>query len=229
MSFKAVVTGYSNPGVTAGGMQFNYCFVDLSTQQVAFQNQDFLYFGTDIVNFTPDECINLIQANIIAYGAANGYPVTAADFQWIEPNQFTKTEVASIKAGVVARSFNNAASTSFVTVAAAANGSRISTTRDAIVNYSFTLTSTASLAGAQTGYIVLEICPTNSATAGDWIEIGRTPNGASVALAIALTAVSIGGGQVGGVIPSGYYSRRRFVTVSGTPTCVGNSAQEVLI
>jgi len=126
-------------------------------------------------------------------------------------------------------SVNNSPSPTIQTVAAAANGNQISSTRVAVVNYSVTLVSTATISGAQSGYVVLEICPTNSTTAGDWIEIGRTPNGQAVSLAVVLQSVSTGGGQVGGYVPAGYFRRLRSVNVSGTPSYNYNSGQEILL
>lgn len=131
--------------------------------------------------------------------------------------------------GLRARSFNNTASHSIVTTAAAANGFQLSTTRDATVNYSVTIISTATIAGSATGYVALEIASTNSTTAGDWVEIGRTPNGQAVSLAVVLQSVSTGGGQVGGMVPAGYYARLRSVNTAGTPSYSYNSGQEVLL
>ncbi len=140
----------------------------------------------------------------------------------------------SIVSGVItntyspaALSFNNSPSLTIQTVAAAANGTQISSTRNANVWYSVTLVSTATIAGSASGYVVLEICPTNSSTAGAWIEIGRVPNGQAVSLAVTLQSVSTGGGQLGGIVPAGYYRRLRSVNVSGTPTYTYNSGQEV--
>lgn len=126
------------------------------------------------------------------------------------------------------RSFNNTPSRSIVT-GTGATGFQVSSTRDSSVNYSATIVSTATIAGAATGYIALEISPTNSATAGDWVEIGRTPNGQAVSLAVVLQSVSTGGGQVGGIIPAGYYAKLRSVNTAGTPTYTYNSGQEVLL
>lgn len=129
----------------------------------------------------------------------------------------------------VARSFNNTASRSLVSVAAAANGFQPSATRDAIVNYSVTISTTVSLSGNATGYVALEVCSTNSATAANWIEIGRSASGQSGTLVVGLTLTQTGGGQLGGVVPAGYYTRLRTVNTSGTPTYVYNSGQEVLL
>lgn len=128
------------------------------------------------------------------------------------------------------RSFNNTPSHSIVTVAAAANGFQLSSTRDAEVNYSVRIVCTVQI-GVITnveGYVVLEIAPTNSTTAGDWVEIGRSANGQNIGLAIALSSTQTSGGQIGGTVPAGYYTRLRSVNVAGTPTYAYMSGQEVL-
>lgn len=123
--------------------------------------------------------------------------------------------------------FNNTPSLTIQTVAAAANGNQLSATKNVTVSYSVTIVSTATIAGSQTGYVVLEIAATNSTTAADWTEIGRVPNGQAVSLAVVLQSVSTGGGSIHGVIPAGYYRRLRSVNVAGTPTFTYNSGQEV--
>lgn len=125
------------------------------------------------------------------------------------------------------RTFNNSPSHSIQTVAAAANGFQISATQDANVTYSTTIVTTATIGGTSSGYIVLEICPTNSATAGNWIEIGRLTNAQSISLALALQSVQTAGTPIFGMVPGGYYARLRSVNVSGTPTYTYNSGQEV--
>lgn len=118
---------------------------------------------------------------------------------------------------------------SIVTTAAAANGWQLSTTKDAQVEYSVTLVSTATIAGNSSGYVLLEIASTNSTNANEWGEIGRISNGQAVSLAITLQSVSTGGGQITGYIPAGYYVRLRSVNTAGTPTYTYNSGQEVLL
>ena len=131
------------------------------------------------------------------------------------------------------RVFNNSPAVSIVTTAAAANGTRLSTTRDISVNYSFTIIANASglLAGASSAYIVLEICATNSAVASDWIEIGRIGNGQTFTSLLTLQSSQPIGGSFGGKIQTGWYHRKRFVTVSGAgaqlPTIAYNGGQEV--
>lgn len=127
------------------------------------------------------------------------------------------------------RNFNNSPSVTIQTVAAAANGTTLDAGYDVDIRYSFTLVSTGSLSGAQTGYLVLEICSNNSSNAGDWIEISRTPNGSAVSLAIALSSTNTGGGQVSGILPTGWFYRVRSVITAGNPTFNYNSGQEVTL
>jgi hypothetical protein len=130
---------------------------------------------------------------------------------------------------VAALSFNNAPARSIVATAAAANGFQVSSTRNASVSYSSTISTTATIGGAASGYLLLEICATNSATAGDWTAISRSTNGQTVTLAIALQSVQVTGGCVHGIVPAGYYARIRSVNVSGTPSYTANEQQEVLL
>lgn len=148
---------------------------------------------------------------------------TGISITGIYPNQ-TITNTSPFIPWVV----TNNVSRSIVNVAAAANGFQISSSRNSEVRYSITISSTVSLSGSGTGYVVLEISPTNSSTASDWIEIGRVSSGQSGTLVIGLVLNQIGGGQICGTIPSGYYVRLRSVTIGGTPTYTYNSGQEVL-
>lgn len=118
---------------------------------------------------------------------------------------------------------------SIVTTAAAANGFQVSSTRDSEVRYSLTIVSTATISANASGYVALEMAPTNSISASDWIELGRVVNGQAVALALTLASTATGGGQVTGYIPAGYYVRLRSVNSSGTPTYTYNSGEETLL
>jgi len=129
--------------------------------------------------------------------------------------------------GLRARSFTNNASRSLTTSTGAA-GFQVSSTRDAAVNYNVTSSTTATIGGASSITVVLEIAPTNSATAGDWVEISRFSNGQTITLAIALQSVQTGAGNLGGIIPAGYYAKLRTIT-SGTASATYNTGQEVLL
>lgn len=133
--------------------------------------------------------------------------------------------------GLRALSFTNNASHSIVTVAAAANGFQLSSTRNTSVNYSVTVTTAVQIGVATniSGYVVLEIAATNSSTAGDWQEIGRFGGGQNISLALALASTQTASGQISGNVPAGYYARLRSVNANGTPTYAYNSGQEILL
>lgn len=128
-----------------------------------------------------------------------------------------------------ARSFNNAPSHAFVTVAAAANGFQLSASRDAQVTYSVQITTTATISSASNGMVVLEICATNSATAANWLTVASASNGQTISLAVVLQSVNIQTSSLNAVIPTGYYARLRTVNTSGTPAFSLISGQEVLL
>lgn len=121
-----------------------------------------------------------------------------------------------------------ATTTRSIVTGTGATGFQISSSRDAEVRYSTTIVTTSSIAGSQNGTVVLEIAPTNSATATDWSEIGRCTNGTSYTLAIAIQGVSTQACQITGYVPTGYFAKIRSINNSGTPTFTYNSGQEVL-
>ena len=127
-----------------------------------------------------------------------------------------------------ARVFSTVSAKTIQTVAAAANGVQLSATRDARVSYSVTTTTTSTIGGASSGYIVLEICPTNSATPASWVEVSRVSNEQTITLAVVLQSVQTSGGPLTATVPAGYYSRIRSVTSSGTVSFTFRSGQEVL-
>lgn len=141
-----------------------------------------------------------------------------------DPGRFVRTSTT----GPIARSFNNAPGRT-LTTGTGATGFRPSTVRDCHVSYSVQIDTSVSLSGNSTGYAVLEICPTNSATAGDWIEIARIASGQSGTLVIGLVLNQVGGGCLSGIIPIGYYAKIRTVNTAGTPTYTVRGQQEVLI
>lgn len=123
--------------------------------------------------------------------------------------------------------FNNAPSHAIQTVAASGNGWQISSGRDSQISYSVLINVTASISSGQSGYVVLEICPTNSSTAANWLEVARTSSSQVYTLAIALQGVQGAGASLTALVPAGYYTRLRSVNVTGTPTYSFVSGQEV--
>lgn len=126
------------------------------------------------------------------------------------------------------KSFSNAPGRS-LTTGTGATGFLVSSTRDSVVNYSASIITTATINGSTAGSIVLEICATNSATAGDWVEIGRMTNGQNITLALALSSTNTQVTQIGGVVPAGYYAKLRQITTNGTPAFSISTQQEVLL
>lgn len=163
------------------------------------------------------------QASIIA-------TVEAAVNTYATNHSYTLSEgiVWPGPASPLTRSFNNTPARSIVTGTGAV-GFQVSSTRDAQVSYSPKIVTTATIAGGQDGYVVLEIAATNSATAGDWKEIGRVENGQALSLAITLQSVQPVGSPLNGIVPAGWYAKLRSVNVTGTPTFSSVSGQEVLL
>lgn len=127
--------------------------------------------------------------------------------------------------------FTNNPSHSIVSVAAAANGFQLSTTRNASIRYSVSVTTTVQIGVVTSvaGYVVLEIAATNSTTAGDRQEIGRIGNTNTVGLALAFSGTSVNTATVSWILPIGYYARLRSVNTAGTPTYAYISWQEALL
>lgn len=105
-------------------------------------------------------------------------------------------------------------------------GTQLSTTQGTDVHYNGTIVTTATISGPAQGTMVLEVAPTNSATAGDWKEQGRCTNGQNITLAIALNSVQTIGCEISGYVPAGYYAKIRSITTSGSPTFTLNSSFE---
>lgn len=126
-----------------------------------------------------------------------------------------------------ARSFINNASRS-LTTGTGATGFQVSASRDALVGYNVTMSTTATIGGASTVTVVLEICPTNSATPAAWVEIARISNSQTITLAVVLQSIQGVAAKLSGVIPAGYYAKLRTVT-TGTASALYNTGQEVLL
>lgn len=149
-------------------------------------------------------------------------PEVQADY-----NETNSAAMSFIKNKPAARSWNNSPGRSIVSVAAAANGFQISTTQDALMVYSVTITSTSTIASGQRGDAVLEICATNSATAGDWSEVCRVTNGQILGLAIALSISQPICFPLVGTLPKAWYARIRSIPTTGTPAFAIASQQEM--
>lgn len=138
------------------------------------------------------------------------------------------TTSGTIGAVLRSRSFNTSPTVPLVTTAAAANGTQVSASRDAEVSYSINTSSTSTIAGASSVTAVLEICSTNSSTAGNWITVSTAGNSQTVSLAIALQVIQTLIQTMNAIVPAGYYRRIRY-TVTGTGSCSFNSGVETLL
>lgn len=181
-----------------------------------------------IVQRSPDD--TGANGHLVPY-PSSGIGVLGLDGDNLLPLALTFGSGLNVNSGVITavsptRVFANTSRS--IQTGTGAVGFQIDASRDAMVNYAVNISTTATIGSATAGYITLEIAPTNSATAGDWVEIGaRCRNDQTITLAIALQSVQNIGCSFGGIIPAGYYAKIRSVTVSGSPTFSFVSSQEV--
>lgn len=108
-------------------------------------------------------------------------------------------------------------------------GIQISATKDSSLHLSIADSITTSVGGTSTETLIVEICPTNSVIASDWVEAQRTGDSQSITLAIALQTVQPGYRILSFDLPAGNYFRIREVSagthsgsiVSGQKTLYG--------
>jgi len=187
-------------------------FYDTTSQTFVWNKV--IFFPKDNSILTTNDAVAYTKAAAYTEAGIKGYTITDADF------------IANWPITGMTRSFTNNASRS-TTTGTGATGFQISTGRDARVNYSLSLSTTATIGGASSATVVLEIAPTNSATAGDWVEIARVNNGQTISLAVVLQSVQTSAGVLSGTVPAGYYAKLRTIT-SGTASATYQSGQEVL-
>lgn len=97
-----------------------------------------------------------------------------------------------------------------------------SSTRDAFVSYSVTVTAQISLTAGQTGSVFLEISPNGSF----WTTVGQFINGNTGALTLGLALTNTQSGQLSAIVPAGYQARLR---TSGTATIAYISGFESIL
>ena len=108
------------------------------------------------------------------------------------------------------------------------SGFQVSTTRDALVNYSVDIACTLSLTTGQTGTVFLEIADDSGFTT-NLQEICRCVNGNTGSLTVGLNLTQNATGGLNGFIPAGKFVRLRTANTVGTPTFTYRSGQEVLL
>lgn len=154
--------------------------------------------------------IAAIIAAVIADAATFGFTITASQF--VFPFSTPAESVLSLS----------------LQTSTGAVGTQVSAARDAWVTIAGSTTTTATISGAASEDIIVEVAPTNSATAGDWVEKGRIGNSQTLSLALALSSVQVVKGQVTAFVPAGYYIKAR-TSGSGTVSAALISVRQVLL
>lgn len=198
-------------------------FTNLATSSATNTTQNTnistLFTSISIINALTDQ----INANL--YGTSTTMSAQAAS---TTSGLITQAQSDKLDALQVGQAWSWSQPSRSITASTGATGFQPSSTRISTVNYNVTVSTTATIGGSSGGYIALEIAPTNSSTAGDWIEMGRCGNSQAITLALALQSVQTVSCQVSADIPAGYYAKLRSVTSSGTPSFTFNSSSEVL-
>lgn len=194
-----------------------------------FAYGDFQDIDTNTFLSTFFTSINAYDYDDVPSMRAAGYAAIVAQAITLGYSTFATTDILDISAGITPPAATQSPATRSIVTGTGATGFQPSATRNVFGNYNVTVVSTATIAGNASGTVVLEIAPTNSATAGDWVEIARFTNGQSLSLAITLQSVQTLAGQLSGMIPAGYYAKIRSINNAGTPTYTYNSGQEVLL
>jgi hypothetical protein len=138
----------------------------------------------------------------------------------LSANDFTDTYKAYLD-----RTVHTSTSVTIVT-STSAGGHVLSSTKIVDVAYFIDLSCTSTIGGASSASVLLEICATNSTTAGDWIEYGRISIEQTITLALALQSIHTSTQNlVITDIPAGYYVRLRSI-ISGTGSASLRSSRE---
>lgn len=194
-----------------GGSQAAVTFT--SYQGGAQVSGDVVYFDA-FTAVTQEDVAALALAAINAWATTNGYTYTS--FIDMTRQSSASSPVES------ALSLSVQSSTGAV-------GTQVSATRDAWVLVDGSSSTTANIAGNAAVDLVLEVAPTNSATAGDWVVKGRTGNSQALTLAITLQSVQVMKGQMVAFVPKGYYVKLRQPTATGTASGAFIEGRQVLI
>lgn len=226
MAYKAFITGFS--GYDSTNIIVNYLIFDASNNTSVLTGGSLLTLGSDITSYTLTELQTAAQAKVIYDAGTQSFTVVGGDFVWAGENFLSPTQITNL---TQSKFVTDGVSHSFVTTAAAANGFQVSSTRDALVSYTVTVSSAVQIGvvGNVGGYCVLEVASTNSTTAGDWKEKGRVGTGQNIGLAIALSSTQTASATLTSMVPMGFYSRLRTVNSNGTPTYTYVTGTEVLI
>lgn len=182
----------------------------------AFYNGSTLVTALNIP-FDLQDCASTADVIANAESAINTYALS---------NSYTLSEGIIWVAGGVSAPVESALSLTLQTSTGAV-GTQVSATKGAWVTVTGSVTTTASISGNSSGNIFVEVAPTNSATAGDWVEKGRVGNSQALSLAVALQSVQTTSGTVSTYLPAGYYLKAR-TAGSGTVSYTLNEARQVI-
>lgn len=154
--------------------------------------------------YTTQDFVTAAEASIQSYATGQGYSLpNGVVWPYLSP-----TQIQALIAGSSGSHVPSNLSLSIQTSTGAV-GTQVSTTTGMWVSIAGQVSTTANIAGSSAGDIIVEVAPTNSATAGDWVEWGRIGNSQALSLAVALQSVQIVKGQVLAWVPQGYYVKAR--------------------
>lgn len=115
-----------------------------------------------------------------------------------------------------------------LTSSTGAAGFRPSTTKPTFLCYNVETSNTASIGTDSSSEVFLEVCATNSSTAGDWIKVGRVGNDQQLGLSLAVSSKQIVYGQLTYILPTNWYAKLRNAG-TGTHTETIDSQVETLM
>lgn len=217
MTLKALVAGYSISGTTLN-LSIFFESDDGTINAGANLAIARVYGDTDLT----------IQASITTaidnFCSANSLPNPTIDWLVTTPTDLA----AAIAAAASAAPADSALSLSIQTSTGAV-GTQVSATRNAWVAINASVSTTANISGNAAEDLVVEVAPTNSATAGDWVEKARMGNSQALTLAITLQSVQVVKNQMFVFVPAGYYVKVRSTGISGTTSASISSARQTLI
>lgn len=225
MAYKAII---SSVNYGSDAIPFTVTIYSTANGPYALDSTNLTAYLSDFPDVNIDTIKSLIQTATVTWANGMSYTMTNSDVIFPQTNIISNSLFTTL---TQARAVTDGVSHTFVTTAAAANGFQISSTRDTLANYTVTVSSAVQvgLVTNVSGYCVLEVAATNSATAGDWKEKARVGTGQNVGLAVALSSTQTATASLFAMVPAAYYVRLRTVNSNGTPTYTYITGTEVLV
>lgn len=125
-------------------------------------------------------------------------------------------------------SINDNPARSLVTTTAS-TGFQVSATRNAMVCYEGSFSTTSSIGGPSAASVFLETADTNSTTPGDWTTKASQSYSNNITLAIVLNQVQGNNWSMCRVIPAGKFVRIRSGSITGTASASINAQQQEVL